>query len=188
MKKAEIRRVYKKKRADLDSQTRQINDQYILKQFTNLTIPPVVFLHRYLPVLDQYEIPNEHIVGHLKMINPSLIQAVPYMSGDEMLASLYNDHIHLKKNRWGIEEPEKPIAVDIQKIDCVIVPLLAFDMNGNRVGYGKGCYDRFLASCRPGVLKIGISYFDPLNKITDTDEFDIPLNLCITPQKVYEFG
>jgi 5-formyltetrahydrofolate cyclo-ligase len=56
------------------------------------------------------------------------------------------------------------------------------------VGYGKGCYDRFLALCRPDIIKIGFSYFEPINEISDTDKFDIPLNYCITPERIYEFG
>jgi 5-formyltetrahydrofolate cyclo-ligase len=70
----------------------------------------------------------------------------------------------------------------------VFVPLLAFDNDGYRVGYGKGFYDKFLAKCRPDVLKVGLSYFDAIDTISDRAQFDIPLNYCITPQRIYEFG
>jgi 5-formyltetrahydrofolate cyclo-ligase len=69
-----------------------------------------------------------------------------------------------------------------------LVPLLAYDLKGNRVGYGKGYYDRFLAECRPDALKIGFSYFEPEEQINDTEDFDIPLNYCVTPHRCYEFG
>jgi 5-formyltetrahydrofolate cyclo-ligase len=188
MKKADLRHVYRKKRAAIDPQTRAFNDQSILNQFTGLNLPAVRYLHRYLPVISQHEIPNEELVNYLEELNPALIQVVPYMSGDDMLSSVYPKNSSLKKNKWGIDEPVQIIPLDNLQIDCVIVPLLAFDLSGNRVGYGKGCYDRFLSACRPDVLKIGISYFAPVECITDTDEFDIPLNLCITPEKLYEFG
>jgi len=69
----------------------------------------------------------------------------------------------------------------------VFVPLLAFDKSGNRVGYGKGFYDNFLAKCNPETLKIGLSFFEIEEEILDINPKDIRLNLCITPQKTYNF-
>ena len=65
--------------------------------------------------------------------------------------------------------------------------LLTFDEKGNRVGYGKGFYDKFLAECKPEILKIGVSFFEPENIIPDVLNTDIQLDLCITPTKVYNF-
>ena len=73
------------------------------------------------------------------------------------------------------------------RINMIFVPLLSFDKNGYRVGYGKGFYDRYLSQCRGDCLKIGFSYFEPLDAIDDTNEFDVPLNLCVTPTTVYVF-
>ena len=69
----------------------------------------------------------------------------------------------------------------------VFVPMVAFDMKGYRVGYGKGFYDRYLPRCRPDVIKIGFSFFDPVDNIKDIADFDVPLNFCITPSRIYEF-
>ena len=69
----------------------------------------------------------------------------------------------------------------------VLVPLLCFDESGHRVGYGKGFYDRFLTKCRPDTQKVGLSYFPPVKEITDADSFDIRLDLCLTPEKVWRF-
>jgi 5-formyltetrahydrofolate cyclo-ligase len=65
--------------------------------------------------------------------------------------------------------------------------LLAFDTRGYRVGYGKGYYDRFLTECRPDVIKVGLSFFEPEKQIDDINRFDIPLNYCVTPQQVFQF-
>jgi len=68
-----------------------------------------------------------------------------------------------------------------------LIPLLAFDQHGYRVGYGKGYYDKFLSQCREDVVKIGLSFFEPVDNIDDINQFDISLNYCVTPQQVYEF-
>ena len=69
----------------------------------------------------------------------------------------------------------------------VLVPLLGFDERGHRVGYGKGFYDRFLAECNPKIQKIGLSLFEPVAQIDDTSDFDIPLDACITPNRIWYF-
>ena len=68
----------------------------------------------------------------------------------------------------------------------IFVPLLAYDRIGNRVGYGKGYYDRFLAKCEAKTIFIGLSFFTPEAVITP-EETDIPLNFCVTPNNIYTF-
>jgi len=64
---------------------------------------------------------------------------------------------------------------------------MAFDLKGYRIGYGAGFYDRFLEQCRPGILKVGLSHFPPLDQLIDTNDHDMKLDFCITPYKVYKF-
>ena len=68
----------------------------------------------------------------------------------------------------------------------VFIPLLQADVRGNRLGYGKGFYDRYLALCRPDVIKIGLNFFEPI-PIISTEETDIPLDYLIIPNRIYEF-
>lgn len=93
----------------------------------------------------------------------------------------------LVKNKQQIPEPLYGETVDPKLIDAIIIPLLAFDQQGHRVGYGGGFYDRFLEKCRPDVLKIGVSLFPPVAKILDTHHQDVCLTHCITPEKIYDF-
>ena len=69
----------------------------------------------------------------------------------------------------------------------VFIPLLAYDKTGNRVGYGKGFYDRFLAQCKPETLKIGLSFFEAENEDFITSEDDVRLDYCVTPNQVFQF-
>ena len=93
----------------------------------------------------------------------------------------------IKKNSYNIPEPVEGIEVPDTKIDVVFVPLLAYDEEGNRVGYGKGVYDRFLKKCRPETIKIGLSFFSPEEKIEDVSSNDIKLDFCVTPNGIIEF-
>jgi 5-formyltetrahydrofolate cyclo-ligase len=71
--------------------------------------------------------------------------------------------------------------VRAKDIAIMLIPLITFDQNGHRVGYGKGFYDQYLAKCSPNLLKIGLSIFDEISVIDDLESTDIPLDVIITP-------
>jgi 5-formyltetrahydrofolate cyclo-ligase len=100
---------------------------------------------------------------------------------------LLTDNTKIKKNQYNIPEPIDGLEVQTNKIDIVFVPLLAFDKTGHRVGYGKGFYDKFLSECKPETIKIGLSFFEPEEKIDDIIEDDMNLDYCVTPNSVYKF-
>ena len=104
-----------------------------------------------------------------------------------MTAHLIDEDTVYTVNNWGITEPPAIAPLQPTDIDLIFVPMLICDVQGYRVGYGKGFYDRYLPQCRTDAVTIGFSYFDPIPLITDTHEFDVPLNYCITPNEVYEF-
>jgi len=93
--------------------------------------------------------------------------------------------------RWGLEQggikiPAKTcIPIDPQSIDAIIIPGRAFDKEGNRVGRGKGHYDRFLPLLRPDAIKIGICFHNQLFGSVPAEEHDIQLNYVITNKDVY---
>jgi 5-formyltetrahydrofolate cyclo-ligase len=89
-------------------------------------------------------------------------------------------------DEWGIPVPQESLMVSPNKIQVVFVPLLAYDLKGNRVGFGKGYYDAFLAKLSPDVIKVGLSFFEPEAEIVP-EEHDVPLTMCITPEKVLNF-
>lgn len=113
---------------------------------------------------------------------------IPKVRDDYVLEHfLLTDQTPLKLNRWGIAEPLSGITLSPEQIDVVFVPLLVFDLQGHRIGYGKGYYDRFLAQCSRDTLKIGLSLFDPVLRIEDTGTNDIPMNYVVTPDEVFDF-
>jgi 5-formyltetrahydrofolate cyclo-ligase len=90
-------------------------------------------------------------------------------------------------NAMGIYEPNQNKLIPSNEIDCLLVPLLGFDLLGQRLGFGKGYYDKYFSTCQNPYQRIGISYFEPIPNIQDTHEFDVPLTHCITPWNSYEF-
>ena len=92
-----------------------------------------------------------------------------------------------QKNNWGIIEPLASQKIRPDQIDLVIVPLLAVDQNGHRVGYGKGYYDRFLSQCSDQVHAMGVGFFPVVEVISDCEVTDIPLDSYITPIHAYFF-
>ena len=98
------------------------------------------------------------------------------------------DNTKINKNEYNISEPVDGIEVPINKLQVVFVPLLAFDKTGNRVGYGKGFYDKFLSECNSDVIKIGLSFFESEVLISDVFEGDVKLDYCVTPKSVFDFN
>ena len=113
---------------------------------------------------------------------------LPVIMGENELKHIkYEEHSQIKETEWGIPEPTVGESIHPSKLDFVLVPLLALDKNGYRVGYGKGFYDQFLTSCASNCKFIGLSYFDPIDKIDDLHEADIPLHYCVTPTELIQF-
>jgi 5-formyltetrahydrofolate cyclo-ligase len=187
--KKELREIFRNKRNALSAIEQGKLDDLLLIQFQKAELPFITTLFSYWPIEENKE-PNTHILtDYLEFKNPGLITAYPKtdLFLDEMVAVSTDVETSFIKNELNIYEPEEGNRMDATEIDMVLVPLLAIDTKGYRVGYGKGYYDKFLAGCRKDCFKIGFSYFDPVDEITDKADFDVPLNLCITPQSVYVF-
>ena len=189
MTKKELRKLYKTKRMDLSEKDKMRLNDLLLIQFQKISFPEVNVLLSYCPVENAGE-PNTFLFSDFLAFRlPALQTAYPKItSGTSVMdALLVTDDTAFIKNDYGIEEPMQGEIIPAEEIDVVFIPMLAFDNKGYRVGYGKGYYDRYLAQCRSDVLKIGFSFFEAEPVIDDINEFDVPLNYCITPMRIYEF-
>lgn len=189
MLKKEARKLYKEKRKAIIHSQKEKWDDLILIQFQTLNLPFIETLFSYVAMESHNEIDPENIIRFLKFTNPELITAYPVcdLNDNTMKAVAACDDDEFTLNQFGTLEPCGNEELNTQDIDLIIVPLLCFDKKGYRVGYGKGFYDKFLAKCREDVIKIGLSYFKPINEITDRDEFDVALDYCVTPNQVFSF-
>ncbi len=89
-------------------------------------------------------------------------------------------------NSKGIPEPVDASEASLENLDVIFVPLLLSDKLGYRIGYGGGYYDRLLAETN--TLKVGLSMSPPVDEILQKEEWDIPLDYLITPNKIYKYG
>ena len=101
---------------------------------------------------------------------------------------LLADQTPLKRTRWGILEPQSGIKINSNQIDVVFVPLLIFDLQGHRIGYGKGYYDKFLARQIKGkksILTIGLAFSFQKYKKIPTTKSDMKLDHILTEKGIF---
>jgi 5-formyltetrahydrofolate cyclo-ligase len=189
MTKKELREEYRKKRSAITEKDKIKLDDLLLIRFQHLSFNDVRVLMTYAPMQHTAE-PDVHLCArYLQHHVPGLQVAYPVIDfpTSTMQAMLVNEHTEFVRNMYKIEEPAGGKIIQPEAIDMIFIPLLVCDKQGHRAGYGKGFYDRYINQCREEVLKIGFSYFDPVEVISDIHAFDIPLDFCITPHHIYEF-
>lgn len=187
MTKKELRQKYKTLRQQLSDNEIEEMSLQIANQIVSLDIWQHSFYHLFLPIVSQKEVNTEYILQVLFGKDKNIVLSKADFETREMTHFLLTDTTKIKKNDYDIPEPVDGLEVPVSKIDVVFVPLLAFDENGNRVGYGKGFYDKFLSECKPEVLKIGLTFFQSEPSILDVLPTDIQLDLCISPTEIYKF-
>ncbi len=187
MTKKELRKTYKAHRKDLSENQIEDLSLSISNQLLKLPIWANSFYHIFLAIEEQKEVNTDYILNILSGKDKNILISKSDFKTGNMTHFLLTDSTLIKKNDYNIPEPIAGIEISNHKIEVVFVPLLAFDSLGNRVGYGKGFYDRFLTNCKPETVKIGLSFFGPEDEISDVFESDIRLDYCVTPNKSYAF-
>ncbi|WP_281238510.1 5-formyltetrahydrofolate cyclo-ligase [Flavobacterium praedii] len=187
MLKKELRAKYKALRNHLSEIEIEEKSLAIANEIIKLLIWEKTYFHIFLPIEEQKEINTEFILHLLAGKDKEIVISKSDFETREMTHFLLTDNTKIKKNKYNIPEPVDGLEVPTTKIDVVFVPLLAFDKKGNRVGYGKGFYDKFLTDCKPETIKIGLSFFAPEELISDVFENDVLLDFCVTPNGVWAF-
>ena len=179
--KKELRLIYKSLRKQLSERDIEQKSLEITNNLIQLPIWDKTYFHVFLPITEQKEVDTELILHLLSGKDKEILISKSNFETREMIHFLLTDNTRIAKNEYNIPEPVDGIEVPAKKIEVVFVPLLAYDKKGNRVGYGKGFYDKFLSECNPDVIKIGLSFFEPEELISDIFEGDVQLDYCVTP-------
>ena len=189
MNKSELRRIYLAKQKSLSGVEREEKSQKIADGFFGkFSLEGIRFLHVFLAIEKNGEIETSFIYKQLWTQFPEITTIVSRVNFQTMTLEhlKFITDTKLARNRWQIFEPTGNELIEIEKIDVCLVPLLCFDERGFRVGYGKGFYDKFLSECRTDCVKIGLSYFEPTAEIADAQDYDVKLDYCITPEKIWK--
>lgn len=189
MTKAALRKIYLDKRGALTTEeAAMLNDSLCRQFFAAINASLYKSIHTFLP-LSKLKEPNTFlIINEFTKSFPDVQIAVPRVNGEsgEIDSFIYKGSAQLKTNTWGIPEPVSGVPVEPDQFDLVIVPLLAFDERGHRLGYGKGFYDKFLKRCTSQCVKVGLSFFGP-ESLLPSEAHDVALNSVVTPDKIYKF-
>ena len=188
MEKKEIRILFKEKRRELSPSELNMRSEAICQLLFSHFQLENKRVSLFLPIERHKEINTYFILE--KGLSLDVHIALPKMNPEtETLQHFYfESHSQLEVNSMGIPEPKNGKIAKTKDLDFVFIPLLAFDDKGNRVGYGKGYYDKFLRKCSPTCVFIGLSLFDEMVTIDNVESHDIPLNYCITSTKVIKFN
>ena len=190
MKKAELRKIYLEKQKSLSpDERRDKSEQVVRLLFDNFDFSNVKFLNCFITLEKNNELDTFEIYQRLWREFPAIITTAPRINREmdvlEMVvASPTTKYV---QNNWGILEPAGDDLIEPEKLDVILMPLIAFDTRGFRCGYGKGFYDKFLRKCRPDCRKIGLSLFPPMEEIEDVEGWDVPLDCCVIPDNVWKF-
>jgi len=110
--------------------------------------------------------------------------AVPVIRGQELIAVALNESpMQLQRGRFGILEPcGTPCVLHPQEIACIVVPGIAFDTRGGRLGFGKGYYDRFLRQLPATTYRCGLAFSVQIVSYVPQAPHDICMHGIVTEQ------
>ena len=185
MNKIEARKKYLDLRKKLDNVQIISKSISISNNLQDLPIWDYNFYHIYLSIKEKNEVDTMPIINILNNKKKKVLIPKSDFNNTTMKSFLLNDNTVLKKNNYGITEPINNEEF-LGRIDVIFIPLVAYDLIGNRVGYGKGFYDKFLRNQNNKILRVGLSFFNPEKRIK-IDEHDENLDFCVTPNRIFSF-
>lgn len=184
--KAELRKLYLEKRKTLSNDEVLILSEKILENFIlQFNIIENQSVHVFLPIKKFNEIETKFLIEYFWKRKVNVF--VPKISQNKIISVKLTSETVLKENSWGILEPISN-ENECSNFDFVITPLLYCDRKGNRIGYGKGFYDKFFKTINADAKKIGVNYFPPIESIDDVSDFDVKLDYLVTPVETLSFS
>jgi len=148
-----------------------------LPEFTNAST-----IHCYVSMNDRREVDTHTLIRQMLQTDKEVVVPITQFEDGTLRHVKLDSFDDLRENKWGVLEPEDNQQVPLDELDVVIVPMVAGDMDCNRMGYGKGFYDRFLKDV--ACPKIGLLFEQNILDQLPVEEFDIALDNIVTEQRV----
>src|SRR3989338_5477412 len=179
--KAYLRREYKNKRNALTEAEVKEKSRMIAERIRNFALfQNAQVIGAYAAIHNEVDLREvlQDQLGGKKIAFPIIVR------NTLLYFSISSYQQQLRRGSYDILEPDSSICPTAAKsdLDIIFVPGLVFDTQGNRLGYGKGYYDRFLQGI-PAV-KIGIAYDFQIVQTINSEEHDIPMNFIITEKRI----
>jgi len=191
-KKAKIRQSIRAKRNSLSSSQRHHAGNHLSNQLHNQKI---ITKHQRIACFLSFdgEISTQAVISQILQNNQScyLPKLKPFKP-NRLWFMPYNQDSRMCLNRYGIEEVDAlpNHAIKVSELDLVLLPLVAFDRTGNRLGMGGGFYDATFAHLKNEQTKplfIGLAYQSQLVEDLPSDPWDLPLDGVCTEENFYRF-
>jgi 5-formyltetrahydrofolate cyclo-ligase len=181
--KKELRRGILNIRNNMDIEDVKNNSRVITDKITNSDIfkqSKVVFIYMDF----KNEVMTSQLIKHMLSVNKRVV--IPYTDtvNTVLIPSEITKEADLKLNPFGYYEPENILPVDPEEIDLAIIPGVVFDKSLNRIGFGKGYYDRILNKLKLSAKKVAVAHeFQVLESIPN-EEHDVKMDMIITEKSV----
>jgi len=124
--------------------------------------------------------------GFIKKYAKEKEMYVPVVKGKEIIPSLIKEWQELRTGAYGILEPSEIKAIEPEKIEMAIIPGIAFDIHGYRLGYGKGYFDRLLK--KTNAFKIGIAFDFQILENVPHEGHDVRMDAIITEKRILQLN
>ncbi|MBN1331965.1 5-formyltetrahydrofolate cyclo-ligase [Candidatus Dojkabacteria bacterium] len=192
--KSQLRDKKKQKRANMKTEeVRIISEQIVFAFLEEFDLKNKQILI-YLPQENSNEVDTWFLMDELlKQDNVELFIPVFDAETNTITPRKINDETTFYKGRFGIpapegiDQPDESTRLGIE-LDYIVIPLLGFDLNGNRLGHGNGSYDRFLKRQSSRSIKVGFAYeIQLVQKGIPAHKNDVGLDYCITEDSIYKF-
>lgn len=131
------------------------------------------------------EVSTIAIVERLLLLGKRVIVPISDTATETLILSYIEDMSSLSVGAYGVLEPNNICRANASDIDCILVPGISFDVNGNRMGFGKGYYDKLLS--KTSAVKIGLCYDFQLVEMIEVEVHDVPMDIIITEKQVLKF-
>lgn len=145
-------------------------------------LPKAETVHCYIAMTSRREPETNAIIQELLRNGKKIVVPLIDINSRDLSHIYIDEATSWIINKWGVKEPVSGLSAAPSEIDLVLIPMLAGDKNRNRLGYGKGYYDTFLA--KTSAIKAGLLFSDMLCDEIPTEPHDIPLDMIITEKGV----
>lgn len=182
--KNEVRMFYKKLRREMSEKDRIEKSKIAQKNFLETAFyknAKAVML--YVPICNETE--TRDIIESVLNDNKKLVFPVTCENSLEITPYYADENTDFLKGGFSVPEPTGTCRASKSEIDLVLVPGIAFDRSGGRIGFGKGCYDRFLKDFNG--ITVGFSFEIQVCDNVYSDEHDIKMDYLVTEKGIYNF-